>query len=85
MGVGGIVVLMSLIVGEAFGVTSFGEIFGYIRLAWMIGNGVSPFLAGYIFDVTQGYFWAFIPGVVLIVLATIAIFFARESSRQERH
>lgn len=68
---------MSLIVGEAFGVTSFGEIFGYMRLAWMIGNGTSPFLAGYIFDVTQGYFWAFIAGFGLIALATIAIFFAK--------
>lgn len=77
LGVGGIVVLMTLMTREWFGPAAYGEIFGYLTLAFMAGVGLGPMLAGYVFDITGGYTRAFVPAVAVVLLAALAISLAR--------
>lgn len=77
LGVGGIVVLMTLMTREWFGSAAYGEIFGYLHLAFVAGIALGPMLAGYIFDITGGYTWAFVPGIASVLLAALAISLAR--------
>ncbi|MBI2877393.1 MAG: MFS transporter [Candidatus Tectomicrobia bacterium] len=77
LGVGGIVVLMTLITRQWFGAAAYGEIFGYLHLAFVAGIALGPVLAGYIFDITGAYTWAFVPGIALVLLAALAISLAR--------
>jgi MFS family permease len=62
---GGLFVLASPTAAELFGTRAHGVIFGTIGFAGTLGGSVGPFLAGYLFDITQSYqiaFW------ILIVL-----------------
>ncbi|MBI4334334.1 MAG: MFS transporter [Chloroflexi bacterium] len=73
LGIGGIVVLMTLMTREWFGPAAYGEIFGYLTLAFMAGAGLGPMLAGYVFDVTGNYTRAFVPAIAVVLLAALAI------------
>lgn len=57
--------------------TATGEIFGYLQLAFLAGIALGPVLAGYIFDVTGAYTWAFVPGIALVLLAALAVSLVR--------
>ena len=57
---GGCAVLQSPLVAELFGLRAHGLIFGVVFLGESIGGTISPILAGYLFDVTGSYRWAFI-------------------------
>ncbi len=70
---GGLWVLISPMVAELFGIGSHGVIFGVIYFAVTLGGTISPFLAGYIFDITSSYqvvfFSCSILGLIAIILA----------------
>lgn len=74
---GGIVIIPLLSV-EYFGLRSYGEIYGYLMVFFAIGSAGGPLVAGYIFDITKSYNWAFIIIIVGFILAAIAILFARQ-------
>lgn len=51
-----------------FGLRNFGALFGTINGLMLFGNGVAPFAANYVYDVTQSYdpvLWAQIPACLL--------------------
>lgn len=74
---GGGTSIMPVLVAENFGLASYGEIFGYIMLAFTFGIATGPVITGYIFDITQSYYWAFVMFIWALCLAIIAAYFAR--------
>lgn len=57
---GGFFTALSPIVAEFFGIHAHGVLFGIVVFNGTIGGAIGPFLAGYIFDMTDGYglvFW----------------------------
>jgi len=70
-------VIRTIIIRENFGLIHFTEISGYIMVAMAIGSAISPFGAGYIFDITGSYSIAFFSGMTAAFLAAMAIFFAQ--------
>lgn len=58
-------------VAQAFGTRSVGAISGICNIGYTIGVAVGPFLAGYIFDRTQSYQWAFMMLVIIVLIGII--------------
>ncbi|MGE3073433.1 MAG: MFS transporter [Dehalococcoidia bacterium] len=75
--IGNIYMMQSLIVGELFGMVSFGAIFGLISLAGQAGSGIGPIGVGIIHDQTDGYTIPFTITAALTYLAAVAVLFAR--------
>jgi sugar phosphate permease len=75
--IGNIYMMQSLLVGEIFGMVSFGAIFGLISLAGQAGSGLGPIGVGYLHDQTGGYTVPFTITAVLTYLAAAAVMFAR--------
>lgn len=60
--------LFPVMVERIFGVGSMSAVLGFLTAANMIGSSVGAYVAGYLFDVTNSYQWAFfLAGMVLIV------------------
>jgi len=78
---GGIVPLIPAITGEFFGTKNLGAIIGFMGFGPTIGGALGPFLAGYIFDVTGSYYFAFLLGVATTIVATV---FAMQTRKPER-
>jgi MFS family permease len=68
---GGMGAAESPLVAWLFGLRSHGLIFGVIGLGFTTGAAISPFLAGYIFDVTGSYQAAFLVSAVIGFLGLI--------------
>ena len=74
---GAIFTLISPMTAELFGLGSLGAILGTILFIGTIGGSVSPFLAGYIFDITGSYQLAFLFCLVLSVVAIVLLLFLK--------
>ena len=74
---GGILLMQSLLIGECFGLVSFGTISGLAGLFSFTGAAFGPAVAGFIFDATQDYSWAFTLFAAASLLAMGAVYFAR--------
>jgi MFS family permease len=73
-GYGGISCLQTLIGVELFGLSALGVITALFSFSFNIGGAVGPVLAGYIFDVSSSYRWAFsICLIVILVALSIAL------------
>ncbi|GIW13701.1 MAG: MFS transporter [Tepidiforma sp.] len=75
--IGNIYMMQSLLVGEIFGMVSFGSIFGLISLAGQVGSGLGPIGVGIIHDATDGYTVPFTITAILTYIAAVAVLFAR--------
>jgi len=60
--------LFSAIVADWFGVKFLGSIYGILETSSGVGAGISPLLAGYIFDTTGSYQLSIITGAVVIFI-----------------
>jgi MFS family permease len=67
---GGLFTVVSPIVAEYYGMREHGAIFGIILFFGTIGGAIGPIMAGWIFDVTGSYQYAF---MVLAMLAVIGL------------
>ncbi len=74
---GGIVMMQSLLVGDCFGMVSFGRIIGFSGLFTQLGAAFGPTIAGLIFDATHDYRIAFTIFGITSLSAIVAVFFAR--------
>ena len=81
LGGGGGATLESPLAAELFGIRSHGLILGVVGLAFTIGGAAGPFIAGYIFDVSNSYQLAFQISVALGVAGVILAAFLRPVSR----
>jgi len=70
------------IMGDLFGMASLGALIGSNFLANALGAATGSFLAGYIFDVTGSYFWAFLTSAVLFYVAAALILTVKQPSRR---
>jgi MFS family permease len=83
--------LFALLFGVGWGVTApmfmsisadlykgknFGLIYGMVEGAIGVGSALGAWLAGYIFDCTQSYFWAFILTILSNILSVIFVWSA---------
>ncbi len=75
--IGNVYMMQSLLVGELFGMVSFGAIFGLISLAGQAGSGIGPIGVGFLEDQTGGYTVPFTITALLTYLAAVAVFFAK--------
>ncbi len=74
---GGVVMMQPLLIGECFGMVSFGSISGLSGLFTMLIASLGPAIAGWIFDATQDYRIAFTSFSGASLLAMVLVFFAR--------
>jgi CP family cyanate transporter-like MFS transporter len=75
--IGNIYMMQSLLVGEIFGMVSFGAIFGLISLAGQVGSGLGPIGVGFLHDQTGGYTVPFTITALLTYAAAVGVLFAR--------
>jgi len=57
------------ILGEFFGMRSLGELIGITAAGAMLTSALAPALAGFIFDTTGSYLWAFVIIMVLLLVS----------------
>lgn len=69
--------LNAALVGDSFGLYRVGLILAVADIAWGIGAGFSPALAGYIFDISGSYAYAFVGGIVAALVAAVLCLFLR--------
>jgi sugar phosphate permease len=75
--IGNIYMMQSLLVGEIFGLRSFGTVMGVIVLAGQVGSGIGLVFMGWYHDQTGGYASPFhVLGAVNIAAAAV-VWFAR--------
>jgi len=67
---GGFDIPVTALIGDIFGAHSLGEIMGVLIIGWGLGAATGPAVGGLIFDVTEGYFLAFIIGALAMMIAT---------------
>ncbi|MFC1915063.1 MFS transporter [Chloroflexota bacterium] len=67
---GSVIPVMSMLVSNNFGLTSYGAIFGMLNLLQNIGTATGPLMAGYMYDARNTYHEAF---VIFIILCAIAL------------
>ena len=83
-GYGGFLPSFFSLIGDIFGLGNIGLIMGTLDIGWGIGSAIGPPLGGYVFDVTQSYFIAFI--IAALTLVGIALFVSRLPERKiNRH
>jgi sugar phosphate permease len=75
--IGNVYMMQSLLVGEIFGMVSFGAVFGIIAMSAQVGSGVGPFVVGWLHDRTGGYVIPFTITAGLTYAAAVAVMFAR--------
>ncbi|VCU67974.1 putative MFS-type transporter YhjX [Pigmentiphaga humi] len=70
LGLGAEVDLIAFLLSRYLGLKSFGEIYGYLFAAFMLGSGSGPYLMGLAFDLTGHYGYAL--GALCLVLVGAA-------------
>ena len=81
--IGNIYMMQSLIVGELFGMVSFGAIFGLISLAGQAGSGIGPIGVGFLHDQTGSYTVPFTVTAMITYFAAVAVLFAKPPKEAE--
>ena len=74
---GNVYMMQSLLVGEIFGMVSFGAIFGLISFAGQTSSGLGPLLVGVLEDSTGSYTTAFTLTAILTFVAALVVGLAR--------
>ena len=70
---GGFDIPVTALIGDIFGVQSLGEIMGVLIIGWGLGAAIGPAVGGFIFDVTENYFVAFMIGALSMMVATSCV------------
>jgi MFS family permease len=74
-GFGGINPIRAAMVPQLFGMRSVGTIMGFVAFSWALGGIMGPFLAAYIFDLSQSYEIAFLSGGLLIIFSMFVVYY----------
>ncbi len=67
----GCAAVQSPLIATYFGLRAHGSIFGTANSAFTVGGAVGPLMAGYIFDTSGSYQWAFIISAILAAIGLI--------------
>lgn len=79
---GGTNTLRSLVIGEMFGIVSFGKTFGMTELMRRLGAAAGPFMTGYIFDIFGSYRYAFVAFIAAYLAGMASLFSIRPAATQ---
>ncbi|MFC2068090.1 MFS transporter [Chloroflexota bacterium] len=74
---GGTAPSLNALIGDTFGMGHIGVIMAVLDAPWGIGAAVGPALAGYIFDISGSYVFAFLTGMVAALLITVLLLLLR--------
>jgi MFS family permease len=75
--IGNIYMMQSLLVGEAFGMVSFGSILGLVGVASQTMSGIGPFVVGWLEDLTGGYRVPFLVAAATTLVSAVVVLLAR--------
>jgi sugar phosphate permease len=75
--IGNVYMMQSLLIGEAFGMVSFGTILGLVGVASQSASGIGPFAIGWLEDTTGGYDVPFLVTAGVTIAAAALVWFAR--------
>jgi MFS family permease len=64
------------ITGDLYKGKNFGLIYGMVEGCIGFGSGFGAWVAGYIFDRTQNYFWAFVLAILLNLISILLVWLA---------
>ena len=78
--IGNVYMMMSLLVGDVFGLVSFGTVFGLVSLVGQTGSGFGPFAVGWLEDRTGSYTAPFTITAIATLFAAGAIAIMRKPS-----
>jgi sugar phosphate permease len=81
---GGLATMESPMVANVFGMRSHGTILGLVFFCDTIGGATGPFLAGYIYDVSRSYSFAFLLRAILDIVNLAAILLLRPLKSPQR-
>lgn len=81
--IGNVYMMQTLLVGEIFGMVSFGSIFGLISLAGQAGSSLGPILVGSMEDQSGSYTVPFLITAGLTYAAAVVVWFARPPDAAE--
>ena len=74
---GGLSTSSGALIGNVFGLSNIGAIFGILEVGFGIGAAVGPAIGGIIFDTTNSYTTAFLIGAFSMLSATVIIPFIK--------
>ena len=77
--------VISMIVSTNFGLASYGTIFGAMMLVQNLGSSTGPLFAGYIYDITKGYHWAFVTFMFLYAIAIPTVLAVRQPGGKSKY
>ena len=73
LGLGSEIALMGFFVGRYFGLRVYGEIYGYVMSAFLVGAGLGAWVMGACFDATHSYHLAFVGFSLSLIVASFLI------------
>jgi len=79
---GGIAVLRFSIAGELFGVSSLGAIMGIVELFATVGSGITPYVAGWLFDMMGSYLLSFLIFAAIGMLGFVMSWFLKPVTKK---
>jgi cyanate permease len=62
--------------GDIYKGKFFGLIYGIVEGVIGVSGAVGPWLAGYIFDQTKNYLWAFVLAIFLNLISVLLVWYA---------
>jgi len=71
---GGLDPCLVALVSDIFGLRNVGMIIGILVIGWSLGAAIGPYLSGLIFDLSGSYYFAFLSGALMMVLAAVFIY-----------
>ncbi|MFC2068416.1 MFS transporter [Chloroflexota bacterium] len=74
---GGTAPSLNALIGDTFGMGHIGIIMAVLDVPWGIGAAVGPALAGYIFDISGSYVFAFLAGMLAALIITVLLLLLR--------
>ena len=80
---GGLMTVVGAFIAETFGLSHIGAIFGIIEIGWAGGSGLGPVLAGYVFDNSGNYIFAFIAGSIAMLMIFVLIYLVKPTRGRE--
>ncbi len=73
------------ITGDLYKGKHFGLIYGMVEGTIGLGSAFGAWIAGYIFDQTQNYFWAFILAILLNLISILFVWLAAPRKSRRSH
>ena len=78
---GGLDPAITALIGDIFGLRSIGIIMGTLNVAWGIGSAIGPAAGGFVFDIRESYFVAFLAGALAMLLVAMLVALTRREGK----